>query len=281
MRSAPWCIVILFNNSPGMSVISGPKGRQFDARGAVRLATLRHVNILNQSVHCQTMLLALGLAGAATPAFAQVLNEPLLAEVRALAREAASVGAPAGARIEVTTGALDTRLTLAPCARITPSLLPGARSAGATRVGLRCSDGGARWSVTLPVTVKVFAPAVVAQGTLPAGTVLEAGQLKMAEVDWASDSTSAYPQAEAVIGRTLARPLPSGRSLRQADLRPHQWFAAGDTVLIVANGGGFQVSVEGQALSNGIEGQTARARTENGHIVSGLPKAERRIEVSL
>jgi flagella basal body P-ring formation protein FlgA len=103
----------------------------------------------------------------------------------------------------------------------------------------------------------------------------------MAEVDWASDSTSAYPQAEAVIGRTLARPLPSGRALRQADLRPHQWFAAGDTVLIVANGGGFQVSVEGQALSNGIEGQTARARTENGHIVSGLPKAERRIEVSL
>jgi flagella basal body P-ring formation protein FlgA len=148
-------------------------------------------------------------------------------------------------------------------------------------VGLRCADGSARWSVTLPVMVKVFAPALLAVGPLPTGTVLEAGHLKIAEIDWASESTSAFNRAEAVIGRTLARPLLAGRALRSADLRPHQWFAAGDPVLIVANGGGFQVSVEGQALSNGIEGQTARARTENGRIVSGMPKGDRRIEVSL
>jgi flagella basal body P-ring formation protein FlgA len=41
------------------------------------------------------------------------------------------------------------------------------------------------------------------------------------------------------------------------------------------------VSIEGQALSNGIEGQTARARTDNGRIVSGVPNGERRIEVAL
>jgi flagella basal body P-ring formation protein FlgA len=267
-----------------MSAISGPKVHLFGAPGGVRLGTLHHVNILNQSarhLYALPALLALGFAVASVPACAQVLSEPLLAEVRALARDAAAVSAPPGARIEVLTGALDARLTLAPCHRITPALLPGARNAGPTRIGLRCSDGSARWSVTLPVTVKVFAPALVATAVLPAGTVIEAGQLKMAEVDWAADSQPAHNRAEALIGRTLARPLASGQAPRAGDLRPHQWFAAGEMVLIVAKGGGFQVSVEGQALSNGIEGQTARARTENGHVVSGMPNGERRIEVPL
>lgn len=271
------CPAILFSAPPGLGAISGSKARLFGARVGAHLGTLRPVNILHQSARILPALLALASAAAG----AQPLPEPLLAEVRALAREAASVGAPAGARIEVSTGALDPRLALAPCARITPTLLAGARSAGATRIGLRCSDGAARWSVTLPVTVKVFAPALVATGALPTGTVLEAGQLKIAEVDWAAESTPAQNRMEGLIGRSLARPLAAGQALRAADLRPHQWFAAGDTVRIVASGGGFQVSVEGQALSNGIEGQTARARTETGQVVSGKPIGDRRLEVSL
>ena len=60
-----------------------------------------------------------------------------------------------------------------------------------------------------------------------------------------------------------------GRSVRSTHLQPRQWFAAGDTVQVVAAGRGFSVSGEGQALTPGIEGQPARVRTESGRILTG------------
>ena len=74
-------------------------------------------------------------------------------------------------RVEIELGALDPRLKLAPCAHITPYLPPHARLWGATRIGVRC-DEGARWSVYLPVRIKVFARASTITQDLPAGTVL-------------------------------------------------------------------------------------------------------------
>jgi hypothetical protein len=44
-------------------------------------------------------------------------------------------------RMEVEVGALDRRLTLAPCAQVEPYLPAGSRLWGKTRVGLRCVQG--------------------------------------------------------------------------------------------------------------------------------------------
>jgi flagella basal body P-ring formation protein FlgA len=87
--------------------------------------------------------------------------------------------------------------------------------------------------------------------------------------------------ADMLMGRHLARAVAAGEPLRAADLRPRQWFAAGDSVKIVAVGAGFSVSGDGQALSAGIEGQLVRVRTDNGRIVSGMPQGARRVEVAL
>src|SRR5512134_4162882 len=48
---------------------------------------------------------------------------------------------PAGTRVEVEVGALDPRLKLGPCARITPYLPTGTRLWGRAQVGLRCDEG--------------------------------------------------------------------------------------------------------------------------------------------
>lgn len=204
-----------------------------------------------------------------------------VAAAAALARQAARATAPAGARIEATPGTLDPRLHLAACARIEPYLPPAVPAWGRTRIGLRCSSGPVAWNIFYPLTVHVFAPGLVAAAPLPAGTVIEAGQLRPAEIDWADEASPPQVQAAALVGRTLARPLAAGEALRLANLRPRQWFAAGDTVRVVAQGRGFSVVGEGQALSNGIEGQVARVRTDNGRIVAGQPIGERRIEVAL
>ena len=216
----------------------------------------------------------------AVPAPAQVPPEAL-AQALALAAEAAAAMAPRSARITVEPGPLDPRLTLAPCARAEAYLAPGVPAWGRTRVGLRCIDGHARWNVSLPVTVQVVAPAVVAVTALPAGATLAASQLQQTEVDWGASSLPPMDQVDAAAGRVLARPLVAGQPLYPAHLLPRQWFAQGDSVRILAVGAGFSIAAEGQALGAGFEGKNVRVQTEGGRILIGRPVADRCVEVKL
>jgi flagellar basal body P-ring formation protein FlgA len=209
------------------------------------------------------------------------LDADTLQRIQALGASAGDGLSPGAVRVEIEPGRLDPRLRLAPCERIEPYLPPGARAWGRSRVGLRCVQGPSAWNVSLPVTVKVFAPAWVATVALPAGTVLQAGQLRQAEVDWAAAATPPLADAAALLGRQLARPLPPGAPVRGADLLQRQWFAAGDTVSLVARGAGFSVGGQGQAMGPGIEGQTVRVRTDNGRVLSGLAVGRNRVELAL
>ncbi len=199
----------------------------------------------------------------------------------ALASQAAQALAPPGARVLVSPGTLDPRLQLAPCNQVEPRLIPGQPAWGRTRVALRCLEGVSRWSVSLPVAVQVFAPAVVVAAALPAGATLDLGALTLAEVDWGATTGRPFADGQALVGRVLARPLAAGQALRGPDLLARKWFSSGETVQIIARGAGFSVSAEGQALSHGLEGQPARVRTEAGRVLVGRPVAERRMEVQL
>ncbi len=206
-------------------------------------------------------------------------------QVRELALAATRSAAPdpnrAPPRVEVVVGALDPRLHLAPCLRIEPYLPPTTRLWGRARIGMRCLEGASRWNVYVPITVKVFGPALVARALLPVGSVVQAADLAQAEIDLAEEPSAALTDAAAVVGRTLARSIKPGQGVRAADLRSRQWFAAGATVQIRASGPGFSVAGEGQALTHGIEGEPVRVRLEGGRTVTGQAVGERRVELSL
>lgn len=209
-------------------------------------------------------------------------DDGLHQQVRRFALEGAGAAATAGSpRIEVEVGALDARLRLAPCEQVEPYLPANTRLWGRTRVGVRCVKGPSRWNVFLPLIVKVYGQALVAARALPARAVIGEGDLIRAEVDLAEDPSAAVGRADLVLGRTLARPVAVGASLRQSHLLARQWFAAGDTVKVVALGGGFRVSGEAQALTRGLEGEPARVRTESGRVLSGMPVGERELEVRM
>jgi flagella basal body P-ring formation protein FlgA len=208
----------------------------------------------------------------------------LAEHLQRLAGESAGAAFGAGGtplRVEVELGQLDPRLKLAPCEQIHPYLPTGVRPYGRTRVGLRCLQGPTKWNVYLPVTVKLFGQALTLATALPAGTVLEARHLRVAEVDLAESADPALTAAPLAVGRTLARALPAGETLRRNDLRARQFFQAGDVVRVVALGPGYAVSVEGQAMTAGVEGQAARVRVESGRVLSGLPSGERRVTLEL
>lgn len=278
-----------------MSANSGCLASQFDPPYVTVIATVHGVKTCpprTRFARAAAMRAAAALAAAvlawpsmlaaqAPPAAEGTLDAAVLQQIQSLS-EQASAGLASGAmRVEVEAGQLDPRLRLAPCDRIEAHLPPGTKAWGRTRIGLRCVDGPKPWNVYLPMTVKVFAPALVAAVALPAGTVLRTEQLQTAEVDWAAGRSSPLADASRLVGRVLLRPLAAGAALRQDDLKQRQWFGAGDTVQVLARGRGFSVSGEGQALSPGIEGRPVRVRTDNGRVLSGQAVGLNRVEVAL
>jgi flagella basal body P-ring formation protein FlgA len=225
------------------------------------------------------------------------LDSALEQQVRQLALDGSRAGATAAAdtagaqagrgpgaampRIEVSVGQLDQRLRLAPCQHVEPYLPDGTRLWGKSRIGLRCTQGVSKWNVYLPITVKVFGKALVATSGISSGSVLTTADLAQAEVDLAEDNSTPVTNADLAVGRSLTRSLKAGQSLRQSHLKPRQYFAAGETVTVLAQGDGFSVASEGQALNPGIEGQAVRVRIESGRILTGQPIGERKVELQL
>ena len=199
------------------------------------------------------------------------------------ARKAAPAALPvdSGLRLEVSVGSLDGRLKLAPCGNVEPYSPPGSRLWGKTRVALRCVDGMARWNVSLPATVKAFGLAWVVKTPVMPGGVVGAADLVHAEVDWAEESQAVLADASAWLGQVAARQLNTGQTLRQGMVRAPQVFMAGAQVRLVAQGPGFQVSSDAQALTAGVVGQAARVKLDNGRVTTGVVLDARTVRIEL
>ncbi|WP_294769435.1 flagellar basal body P-ring formation chaperone FlgA [uncultured Rhodoferax sp.] len=186
-----------------------------------------------------------------------------------------------GLRMDASVGALDGRLRLAVCGNVEAYVPPGARLWGRSRVGLRCADGMGRWNVSLPVVVRAMGPAWVLKSQIAPGAVLAETDVVEAEVDWAEEPAAVLQDRALWVGQTTTRVLVAGQALRQGMVRPAQVFQAGAQVRVVAQGPGFQVSGDGQALTAGVVGQPARVRMDNGRVTSGTVLDMRTVKIDL
>lgn len=224
-------------------------------------------------------LLTLALVAASVPAAAQYTETTQQWVEQALAQLPQDAKGPL--RMEVSVGALDSRLRLAPCARVEPYLPLNTRLWGRTRLGLRCVDGATRWSVFLPVTVKAFGPAWVLRGPVAPGAVLTAEDAEESEVDWAEDRSPVLVDPALWVGQIATRAYLPGQVIRQSSVKPATVFQAGTQVRVVAQGPGFAVSSDAQALSAGVIGQVARLRMDSGRIVTGTVLDARTVQLEL
>lgn len=194
---------------------------------------------------------------------------------------AAMPDAGAPLRLEMSVGALDSRLKLAPCGNVEAYMPPGTRLWGHSRIGLRCVDGMSKWNVSMPVTVKAFGPAWVVRGQVLAGSPLSQSDVVSVEVDWAEESSPVLLDPSLWLGQTATRNLSTGQVLRAGLVRPTQVFQAGTQVRVVAEGTGFAVSSDAQALSVGVVGQVTRVRMDNGRITNGTVLDARTVRIDL
>lgn len=191
-----------------------------------------------------------------------------------------SQASTATARVEVTIGQPDSRLTLAPCQRAEPFLPAGSRLWGKSWVGLRCVEG-ARWSITIPVEVKVWGPALVAARALPANQPVQASDVQLQEIELSKESATVFADARSLEGKLLARPVAAGQAMRTDFFKAAPVIAQGDAVRLVAKGPGFSVSTDALALQHAGDGQAIRVKTEAGRVVTGVARPGRVVEVPI
>lgn len=235
---------------------------------------------------CQTTLSAATLAWLFCGALSARAQSPALPDVAAVTQRwlddalARTQSAELPLRMEASVGQLDPRLRLAPCGRIEPYLPTGVRLWGRARIGLRCVDGVASWSVFLPVTIKAYGPVWVLNANVAPGTVLTAADAVQSEADWAADAANVLVRPEQWVGQQASRPLVGGQVLRQSMVRPAPLFAAGASVRVVVQGKGYAVTATGQALNAAGIGQSVRVRMESGRLVSGVVRESGVVEVA-
>lgn len=228
-----------------------------------------------------------GAARANTPAAAlePSLAQPLIQQANEWAQKHLSPDdLPEGdhaLRPEIELGQLDSRLQLAPCARVEPYLPRGARLWGRSRIGLRCVEGERLWNVFLPITVKVWGPAWVVQRPIAPGAVLAEGDVVPGEVDWAEHPAAVLVRQADWLGVTAARGLMPGQVLRQNMVRPVQVFKAGTEVKVLVKQAGFQLSASGHAMGHGFLGQSVRVKMPNGRVVSGRVRRDSSVGVDM
>lgn len=181
-------------------------------------------------------------------------------------------------RVTIKPGRPNSDPALRSCRQPEPFLPPGGRLWGKFSVGVRCQDE-ATWTFYIPVEIEVIASVVHAARPVSMGSMLNAGDIVIKEVDLVRTPGNAVTDPDQVIGKVAASYLASGQSIRTHQLRAPHVISRGQKVRLVVTGTGFTVSTEGDALAAAAEGEVVQVRNHTGRIISGIAREGGIVEV--
>lgn len=104
--------------------------------------------------------------------------------------------------------------------------------------------------------------------------------LAFAEGDLTQLPAGVFTDANQIVGQTVRSPLLAGSVFRQNMLKQALAVQQGQTVLLTTAGVGFTINAEGKALKNASLGQVVPVKVSSGQVVSGVARADGKVEVS-
>lgn len=175
---------------------------------------------------------------------------------------------------------LDHRLRLPRCQAALHAFLPsGARTAGNTSVGVRCPDAKP-WSIYLSANIQIHDQVLIARRFLRRGTILSAADFQPERRELSSLTGGYETDPQQLIGRQLQRALMIGKVISPQAVKMPPAVRRGETVTLVAEQSGIEITSSGIALSNANIGERLRVRNESSQrVVEGKVTDDRRVEV--
>jgi flagella basal body P-ring formation protein FlgA len=180
--------------------------------------------------------------------------------------------------VNYTIGGLDPNNRLVPCSALQVGMPAGAKAWGRTSVSVRCQEPRG-WTIFVPVHIRVVTDYLVTAMPLAQGQSVTANDLARQRGDLSDLPAGILTEEREALGRTASMSIAAGRPLRADMLRQPIVIQQNQTVKVVSRGPGFQVSNEGRALTNGLDGQVVQVRLASGEVVSGVARSGGIVEI--
>ena len=180
----------------------------------------------------------------------------------------------------VKAGTLDPRHKLPLCdAPLEGFMRRGAKIGARSIVGVRCT-GSKPWKIYVPVDVIVTRKVLAAARPLPRGHLVAKSDVTLIERDVATMQRGYYDNFAALAGLRLKQPLLAGQVIAPAMLAADRIIRRGQSVTIVAAGGGINIRMAGKALTDGALNQRIRVENSNsGRVVEGIVRSPEHVEI--
>lgn len=133
----------------------------------------------------------------------------------------------------------------------------------------------------LQVEVQVTGEYVVVNRQIPRGTTLTADDVMIKQGRLDTLPARAVLDSQQIVDAVSVRDILPDQPLTLSMVRQAWRVKAGQPVIVIAQGDGFNVSSEGRALNNATAMQRVRVRMGNGQVVSGNVGADGNILISL
>jgi flagellar basal body P-ring formation protein FlgA len=169
---------------------------------------------------------------------------------------------------------------LAACDNLQAFMAPGAPMWGRTTVGVRCT-GEKPWTIYLLARVSVQATYYVAGRSISPGDVIQMADLVPREGDLTVMPRAIVTDPSQVVGAVAENRISAGLPLRSDLIRSPQAIQLGQTVKVVAQGDGFSISTDGNAMNNASPGQQVRVKTSGGQTVVGTASGKGVVQIPM
>jgi flagellar basal body P-ring formation protein FlgA len=184
-------------------------------------------------------------------------------------------------KTQVSVGALDPRLRLAPCAKELVATLPaGAVFRERMTVGVSCPEGNV-WTIYVPVTIETRASVLVLRKPAARGARITAADVEVQERVVGGSGDSYLTEVAQLERHTLKRPLGVGAPLTVDALIEDVLVKRGQAVTLLASASGVEVRAPGRAMSDGHASSRVKVQNLNTlRIVEGTVESADVIRVS-
>lgn len=177
---------------------------------------------------------------------------------------------------------LDPRLRLTACgAPLQPFLPDGQPGVGRLTVGVRCSSPKP-WRLYVPVQIHRHIEVLVAARPLPRGVVLTQDVIRQERRNVADLARAWYTEPKQLLGLETRQAIRAGEVFSPQLLISPRLIHRGQELILFATSGTMTVTMKGQALEDGAEGDIIRVRNlSSERIVEGRVVGGNRVRVSL
>jgi flagella basal body P-ring formation protein FlgA len=180
-------------------------------------------------------------------------------------------------QVTITVNEIDRRVSLPACPTLEAFLPPGGQLLGNNTVGVRCTTSMKKWTLFVPVHIKVSANLLIANSPLQQGHVLIAEDIGSQKSELAQTGSLTDPLQ--AIGKVLKFSVGVGQVLKQDMLRAPYAVRQGQTVKIQVERQGFKINTDGLALSNAAEGEAVQVKTSSGQVVNGVVQPDGAVNI--